>query len=168
MTVRPAESKRRLRLTAEPLVLARLAAGAARCRVPVDVAAWISLELIPRGGTEPAVLWSAAARLSRASPCPDPALSRWLDQLRHGAPFFEDELPYVWVPERLASRAAAESLNDELTCAAADPWLCAALDLECAAARSGLTAGAALDAESARQEQVGTRVDRALEAVDDR
>jgi hypothetical protein len=144
LLVRPAEPKRRLRLEADPLALARLAAASARCRVPVDVGASLALELVHRGGEEPEVLWRAAASLGTLPDRPDPTLAGWLSQLRRGTGFTEEELPYVWVPLRVEA-LAPELTEAALACAAREPWLRAALDLECAAARTGLTAAAALE-----------------------
>src|SRR5581483_6259410 len=101
LVVRPGEPKRRVKLATDPLATARLATTSARLGVPVDVAAWLALELVPRGAPDAGTLWDAAAGLSHRPDRQDQALRGWLDQLRRGTSFFEDELPYVWMPVRV-------------------------------------------------------------------
>ena len=142
-----------MKLATDPLATARLATTSARLGVPVDVAAWLALELVPRGAPDAGTLWDAAAGLSHRPDRQDQALRGWLDQLRRGTSFFEDELPYVWMPVRVICEAPASVVPQAVASAVDAPWLRAALDLECAAARTGRTAGAALDAAACSTER---------------
>lgn len=138
LLVRPSEPKERVELTAFAARLASAAASAARCSVPVDAAIWIACEVLQVAPVASAdfcrELTVRTAPAARGS-----TLQRWVLQLRGGAAFTDDTLPYVWTPTRLHLGEQPDIVEAALALAAEPADLRAVLDAECAAAAAGLT-----------------------------
>ena len=119
LLMRPGETPVRVRLPGQPADAARAGVHCARASFPVDAAFSLCVEAIAAVG---------ATRLeSRLLGVTPPAVSRvpsrlepWLSQLDGGCGWYEDDLPFVRIPARLASAAACPEIATHALWLAAD------------------------------------------------
>lgn len=143
-------------LRVDARLLANAAAGAAICKVPLDVALWTAAESQRiAGGDDEIVCGRVPIALAPVPRANLPAgTAAWLRQLRLGCGFCEDGLPTTWVPSRLGLESGSRVWDQAAALAADTARLRSVLDAECAAAAAGLTLTQAIAHVS---EQVGTR-----------
>lgn len=150
MLARPGDPKAAVRLDGDVWDIAAAAAAAAACRVPVDVAVWVTGELLVADpGANATTVHATTARLVPAKRGRGTGHSAWIHQLRHGSPWAEDTLPTVWMPVRVVRTLNAADIDRAVAATSDQGLLRSALGLECAAAAAGLTLSEAVSRRAA-------------------
>lgn len=141
LLVRPGERREPVQLAGEARLIAEAAAAAASCGVPVDVAVWVSAEVLaacPDPSADRCRDLTVQVRPVRRVETSD-RLDGWKRQLRQGSGWAEDSLPVIWAPARLKLVEGSDLLGRAVAYAGCPTGLRAALDLECAAAAARMT-----------------------------
>lgn len=105
LLVRPLEDGVSIRLDADAEALARAGALCAALRVPVDAAVALCFEALDATFEHDLERALETVIALEAMTVPQ-HLTEWVDQLRHGCRWHEDELPYVLVSTRVAEPLA--------------------------------------------------------------